>query len=207
MYNQGEGLVTRRTQSDYSLPFKLLVIAEVEKGEITWKKAQAKYGIQGRSTVLVWLRKHGSLGWQTKAGMQGANNTPQGRIHELEARIKRLEAEKQVLNSAIDIADQQLGTNIRKKYLPQSSGIGEQRQEGMGQPDVYSRTPPFSARPWVIATRPTTRQRKTACWPKKKHPLPLRWCLDKRGQLPRPGTPSFTTSLASPQREEDQSRP
>lgn len=108
----------------------------MEKGEITWKRVQAKYGIQGRSTVLVWLRKHGSLDWQTKAGMQVANNTPQGRIRELEARIKRLEAEKRVLNSAIDIADEKLGTNIRKKYLPLSSGIGEQGQEGTGQPDV-----------------------------------------------------------------------
>lgn len=43
----------RKTQKDYSLPFKLQVILEVEKGELTYKEAQRKYGIQGRSTVLV----------------------------------------------------------------------------------------------------------------------------------------------------------
>ncbi|RDL42816.1 IS3 family transposase, partial [Marinomonas piezotolerans] len=50
---------SKRTQRDYSLAFKLAVVDQVEKGELTYKQAQNKYGIQGRSTVLVWLRKHG----------------------------------------------------------------------------------------------------------------------------------------------------
>lgn len=53
----------RRSQRDYSLAFKLAVIEEVEKGELTYKQAQKKYLIQGRSTVLVWLRKYGTLDW------------------------------------------------------------------------------------------------------------------------------------------------
>ncbi|GKT30930.1 hypothetical protein ADUPG1_005689, partial [Aduncisulcus paluster] len=53
----------RRTQRDYKMGFKLAVVAMVEKGEMTYKQAQKAYGIQGRSTVLVWLRKHGSLDW------------------------------------------------------------------------------------------------------------------------------------------------
>jgi transposase len=43
------------------LAFKLQVVNEVEKGHLTWKQNQAKYGIQGRSTFLVWLRKYGIL--------------------------------------------------------------------------------------------------------------------------------------------------
>ncbi|MBO9490501.1 transposase, partial [Endozoicomonas sp. G2_1] len=54
---------TKRTQKDYSLAFKLSVVEQVEKGEMTYKQAQDKYGIQGCSTVLVWLRKHGRLDW------------------------------------------------------------------------------------------------------------------------------------------------
>ncbi len=49
----------KRTQRDYTLAFKLGVVERVEKGEFTYKQAQAHFGIQGRSTVLVWLRKHG----------------------------------------------------------------------------------------------------------------------------------------------------
>ena len=54
---------SRRTQRDYSLAFKLEVVDQVEKGEFTYKQAQDHYGIQGCSTVLVWLRKHGRLNW------------------------------------------------------------------------------------------------------------------------------------------------
>ncbi len=48
----------KRTQRDFTLPFKLAVVESVEKGDMTYKQAQKVYGIQGRSTVLVWLRKH-----------------------------------------------------------------------------------------------------------------------------------------------------
>ncbi|MDE0536619.1 IS3 family transposase, partial [Tenacibaculum sp. L6] len=44
----------KRTQCDYNLGFKLAVVSQVEKGELTYKQAQKKYGIQGKSTVLVW---------------------------------------------------------------------------------------------------------------------------------------------------------
>jgi hypothetical protein len=45
---------------------------------------------------------------------------PRNQITQLEAKIKRLEAEKEILNTAIDIADEMFNTNIRKKYLPLS---------------------------------------------------------------------------------------
>ncbi|MGI2102510.1 IS3 family transposase, partial [Shewanella oncorhynchi] len=37
----------KRTQRDYSLAFKLAVVDQVEKGELTYKQAQDKYGIPG----------------------------------------------------------------------------------------------------------------------------------------------------------------
>ncbi len=119
----------KRTQKDYSLPFKLQVIEEVEKGELTYKQAQRKYGIQGRTTVLAWLRKHGSLDWKTDNPMKG-KETPYQKIRELEKRLKRLEKEKEILNKAIEIADEQLGTDIKKKYLDLlSKASGQQAQE------------------------------------------------------------------------------
>ena len=105
----------KRTQRDYSLPFKLMVVAEVEIGEISYKEAQRKYGIQGRSTVLTWCRKHGRLDWRINQMRDRA--TPYQKIRELEKKLKRLEQEKEILNRAIDIADTQLKTDIRKKYL------------------------------------------------------------------------------------------
>lgn len=106
----------KRTQKDYSLAFKLQIIEEVEKGILSYKQAQRKYGIQGKCTVLVWLRKHGRLDWQSKLPMKD-KAPPKKRISDLEAKIKRLEQDKEILNRAIDIADDMLGTDIRKKYL------------------------------------------------------------------------------------------
>ena len=105
----------KNTQKDYSLAFKLELVDLVEKGVLTYKQAQFRYGIQGRSTVLVWLRKHGRLDWNESETMK--RDTPSKKIRELEKKLSRLEAEKEVLNRAIDIADAQLHTSIRKKYL------------------------------------------------------------------------------------------
>ncbi|CAH0534402.1 hypothetical protein VST7929_02333 [Vibrio stylophorae] len=37
----------KRTQRDYSLTFKLAVVDQVEKGELSYTQAQERYGIQG----------------------------------------------------------------------------------------------------------------------------------------------------------------
>jgi transposase len=124
----------KRTQRDYSLPFKLRVILEIEKGELTYKEAQKKYGIQGRSTVLVWLRKHGSLDWQTNNPMNG-KASPQKQIRELEKKLKRLQMQNEILNKAVEIADEQLGTDIRKKYLDLLSKTSGQQADEASQLD------------------------------------------------------------------------
>jgi transposase-like protein len=110
----------KRSQRDYSLAFKLQVISEVEKGELSYKQAQKKYGIQGRSTVLVWIRKHSILD-RKELPVVIHKKTPEQKIKELEA-LLAIEKEKvHVLNVAIDIADDMLKTDIRKKYLPKQS--------------------------------------------------------------------------------------
>jgi transposase-like protein len=126
---------TKRTQRDYSLAFKLQVIDEVEKGHLTCKQSQRKYGIQGKSTVLLWLRKHGTLDWTSNKPMK-KKAPPKTYISQLEAKIKRLEAEKDILNRAIDIADDMYKTDIRKKYLPLSQQASEKQQGEAGIPSA-----------------------------------------------------------------------
>lgn len=126
--NTGKKDHNKRTQRDYSLAFKLQVVDEVEKGHLTYKQSQQKYGIQGRSTVLNWLRKHGTLDWTSNIPMK-KKAPPKTYISQLEAKIRRLEAEKEILNRAIDIADDMFDTNIRKKYLPLSL-VASQKSQG-----------------------------------------------------------------------------
>jgi transposase len=115
-----ETLRKKRSQRDYSLAFKIEVVKQVEKGELTYKQAQRKYGIQGRSTVLVWIRKHGILDWKELPTMSN-KKTPEQRIKELEELLAREKEKVHVLNTAIDIADELFKTDIRKKYLPGQS--------------------------------------------------------------------------------------
>lgn len=114
--NKGQFRVAKRTQKDYTLAFKLQVVEEVESGQLSQKAVCRKYGIQATSSVLNWLRKHGRLNWYQNTAM-AKKPTPNRKIAELEKKIKRLEAEKFILNTAIDVADETLNTDIRKKYL------------------------------------------------------------------------------------------
>lgn len=108
----------KRTQRDYTLGFKLSVVEQVEQGELTYKQAQTKYGIQGRSTVLIWLRKHGKLDWPM--GTQAMNKspeTPAQKIKRLEKELDDAQKHNLLLSEMMDILKQQYGIDLRKKYL------------------------------------------------------------------------------------------
>jgi transposase len=86
----------KRTQRDYTMAFKLAVVAQVEKGELTYRQAQEQYGIQGSSTVLKWLRKHGRQGWGAAASSaampidkQATPLTPEQQIKAPQVQLKQ----------------------------------------------------------------------------------------------------------------------
>ncbi len=114
--------VEKRSQRDYNLGFKLAVVSQVEKGEMTYKQAQKCYGIQGRSTVLVWLRKYGSLDWSNPKRYFMSNprskETPAQKIKRLEKELSDERLKNEILNMAINISDKEQGTAIRKRYCP-----------------------------------------------------------------------------------------
>lgn len=117
----------KRTQRDYTLAFKLQVVSQVERGELSYKQAHERYGIQGRSTVLVWLRKHGNLDWnQPRVHM--VKQSPEQRIKELEAallktqkKLQETELKAKLLDTIIEVAEGQYGLKIRKKSSPKQS--------------------------------------------------------------------------------------
>lgn len=123
--------VTKRTQRDYNLGFKLSVVQQVEKGEMTYKQAQKAYGIQGRSTVLVWLRKHGTLDWSKpiRRQMPKSKETPAQKIKRLERELSDEKLRNKILNTMIDIADKQYGTAIRKKHSPNQSSASDKNND------------------------------------------------------------------------------
>ncbi|MFN4094856.1 MAG: IS3 family transposase [Acinetobacter johnsonii] len=106
----------KRTQGDYSFAFKMMVVHEVEKGQITYKQAQAKYGIQGRSTVLVWLRKHGQQDWTSNMPPSSKRQlTPQQRIRQLEKQLAAEKLKTEFIQDVIYQIDKECGTDLGKK--------------------------------------------------------------------------------------------
>ena len=109
----------KRTQRDYPLGFKLAVVDRVEKGEMTYKQAQETYGIQGRSTVLVWLRKHVKLDWSNpiELPMSKTKETPAQKFKRLERELEDERLRNLILEEMVDYMDQETGGKLRKKPL------------------------------------------------------------------------------------------
>jgi|UniRef100_A6VV20 transposase-like protein len=112
----------KRTQRDYTMGFKLQIVMAVEKGDMTYKQAQKIYGIQGRSTVLTWLRKHGKMDWSTKVRLPMSKSpkvkeTPAQTIKRLERELEDERLRNRLLNTVVDILDTEHGMNLRKKYI------------------------------------------------------------------------------------------
>lgn len=120
----------KRTQRDYSLAFKFSVVDQVEKGELTYQQAQERYGIQGRSTVLVWLRKHGRQDWSQGASIRVGRSlamsdpkalTPEQRIKELEQQLEQMSQKAEFFETVVDVLKNDYGVSIVKKRSGKSS--------------------------------------------------------------------------------------
>ncbi len=115
----------KRSQRDYTLTFKLSVVDQVEKGELSYKEAQRRYGIQGRSTVLVWLRKHGRQDWSQGASIRTQRTrpmdeptlplTPEQRIKELEEQLALANQKAKFFEDVVDVLKNDYGASIVKK--------------------------------------------------------------------------------------------
>jgi transposase len=132
----------KRTQRDYTMTFKLSVVSEIERGELSTTGAVRKYGIQARSTVVGWLRKYGTFDWEN----QTPSNMPKSKdqkILELEQKIKLLEKQKALLEKQaenadkkaiffdmmIDMAEKEFHIPIRKNSLPGQSNDSQKTTE------------------------------------------------------------------------------
>ncbi len=97
----------KRTQRDYSMSFKLQIVQQIERGELSTHAACRKYGIQARSTIVGWLRKFGTFDWENKTP-SNMPKTPEQKIMELEAKVKLLEKQKALLEHQANIADKKV---------------------------------------------------------------------------------------------------
>lgn len=110
----------------YSESFKWQVVQEVLSGKYSKEEARRIYGIKSKSGILEWMRKFNGQDRKNKRTItreELANMAKTRKQKSLEERILELERElsiskhKAILNEKIiDIAEKELGLEIRKKY-------------------------------------------------------------------------------------------
>lgn len=110
----------------YSLSFKQKVISEIESGKLTAGEARKLYGIRGGQTIQKWMKKFGKL--------HLLNKIVRVELKDEVSRLKQLEKEKKDLESAlaqahlklivletvIDVAEDELGIDLKKNIKSES---------------------------------------------------------------------------------------
>jgi len=111
----------RKGTIQYSEAFKRKVVQEYENGA-SMHSLQRKYGIGGNTTIQKWVRKYGTR------PQPGKTESPEEEIRRLKARIAQLEkavsnltVEKLVLESTLEVYQEEYGVVYAKKNGRRSS--------------------------------------------------------------------------------------
>jgi transposase len=115
-FESDEPQARKITYQGFSWGLKIGIIEEIENGQISINQASIKYGI-GRSTIQKWITKFGNLDRKLR---EMGGRSPKQEIQELKKKIQRLETEKDILESAIEIIEDEYGVDVLKKFLPES---------------------------------------------------------------------------------------
>ena len=115
----------KRNRYDYTLTFKLGVVEQVERGELSCNQAREHYGIQGRGTVHRWLRRHGKGDWSNASSGVTLSEmlmkksrvpvTPElRRIKELEAQLAQANEKASLFKAVLDVLKKDYGVTVKK---------------------------------------------------------------------------------------------
>jgi transposase-like protein len=109
----------------YSYSFKKQIMDELENGQLSINQASKKYNIS-RSTIQKWFTRMGNTEKRIRS-LQGMS--PMQKLHAMTAQVKRLEQEKEILSFAMELISEEVGTDMLKKYLPESQEVIRKRRK------------------------------------------------------------------------------
>lgn len=115
-YEKDEPKARKITYQGFSWGLKVGIIEEIENGQISINQASIKYGI-GRSTIQKWMTKFGNLDRKLR---EMGGRSPKQEIEELKKKLERAEMERDILETAIEIIEDEYGVDVKKKFLSQS---------------------------------------------------------------------------------------
>lgn len=120
----------------YSTAFKLKVVEQIERGELTVQEARRVYDIRGGQTIQRWLTKHGKSHLLSRV-VRIEMKDEKDRIKQLEAEKKKLESalaqahvKNLFLEEVITLAKEEYGIDLKKKSdtEPSNSSANEKKQ-------------------------------------------------------------------------------
>lgn len=124
MKNQKHGQVQKERRV-FSSDFKRKVCAEYLHSGCSMESLRRKYDIKGHSAIANWLRKFSDIEAQTtqkpvfmpsKALKKQVGTDSDTENLQLKARIKSLETDKLLLETMLEIINEDYGIDVRKKF-------------------------------------------------------------------------------------------
>ena len=129
----------KKAMSHYSEEFKWKVVKEVLSGKYNKEQARLIYGIKSNCAILYWMRKYsGNADYRhihsfakgiNDMGSSKSQQALQQKVEHLEAELRRANLRADLWQKMIEIAEEQLHIEIKKKYGAQLLKPAEDRTD------------------------------------------------------------------------------
>ncbi len=123
--------VQKTSQSSYTKEFKWRVVEEVLSGRLNKEAARIAYGIKSKCAILYWMRQYSGNSDYRKAhtapkdlssmAQSKEQQELQERIKQLEEELRRANLRADLFQKMVEVAEDQLKINIKKKFGAQPS--------------------------------------------------------------------------------------
>ena len=123
----------RNQPQEYSEDFKWQVVQEVLSGKLSKAEANRLYGIRSKSAILYWMRQYsGITNYResskiliSKESMKNKQeiNALEEELQKLQDSLKRECNKSALYEKMLEIAEEEYGINIRKKYGAKQSNV------------------------------------------------------------------------------------
>jgi transposase-like protein len=104
---------TKPTSQGYSYGFKVHIVEQVEQEQISINQASKLYEVS-RGAVHKWVKKYGNLDKKLK---ELGGKSPKQEIADLKKKLEEAEIRAAIWESAVELLEEDLGINAKKKYL------------------------------------------------------------------------------------------
>ncbi len=123
----------RMPPQEYSEDFKWQVVQEILSGKLSKAEANRLYGIRSKSAILYWMRQYSGItnyreSSKTLSSKESMKNQQEiidlkEKLQKFQDNLKRERNKSALYEKMLEIAEEEYGINIRKKYGAKQSNV------------------------------------------------------------------------------------